>query len=190
MRPKARPRGTAAGLCPFRAQRGLSGVGRSGFAWQRAWLLWWKPEAFANLLAVMGTPIDHRRGAGSLASPGGAGTARAPREPGRGAVRRRDDGRLERGRRTRRRLREAARSLINERGFDHATLRDIAERGAYLNIDNLGFVAGYAPLEVRADNVAAIARSRGRGFGQEGVLRNPFAVDGELFDFIAMGIDL
>lgn len=128
MRPKARPRGTGAGLCPFRAQRGLSGVGRSGFAWQRAWLLWWKPEAFANLLALMGTPIDHRRGAGSLASPGGAGTARAPREPGRGAVRRRDDGRLERGRRTRRRLREAARSLINERGFDHATLRDIAER--------------------------------------------------------------
>ena len=45
-------------------------------------------------------------------------------------------------------------------------------------------------LQVRADNVAAIALSRGRGFGQEGVLRNPFAVDGELFDFIAMGIDL
>jgi phosphotriesterase-related protein len=31
----------------------------------------------------------------------------------------------------------------------------IAARGAFLNIDNLGFVGGYAPLEVRADNVAA-----------------------------------
>lgn len=32
----------------------------------------------------------------------------------------------------------------------------IAERGAWLDIDNLAFVAGYAPLEVRADNVAAL----------------------------------
>jgi phosphotriesterase-related protein len=32
----------------------------------------------------------------------------------------------------------------------------IARRGAWLNIDNLGFVSGYAPLEVRADNVAAL----------------------------------
>lgn len=31
----------------------------------------------------------------------------------------------------------------------------IARRGAFLNIDNLAFVGGYAPLEVRADNVAA-----------------------------------
>ncbi|MFN8518445.1 MAG: hypothetical protein U0667_03425 [Chloroflexota bacterium] len=31
----------------------------------------------------------------------------------------------------------------------------IARTGAYLNVDNLGFVGGYAPLEVRADNVAA-----------------------------------
>jgi AcrR family transcriptional regulator len=48
--------------------------------------------------------------------------------PGRGAVRRRDDGRLLRGRRTRARLREAARELILEVGFDRATLRGIAER--------------------------------------------------------------
>jgi phosphotriesterase-related protein len=32
----------------------------------------------------------------------------------------------------------------------------IAERGAWMSIDNLGFVGGYAPLEVRADNVAAL----------------------------------
>jgi predicted metal-dependent phosphotriesterase family hydrolase len=31
----------------------------------------------------------------------------------------------------------------------------IARAGAFLSIDNLGFTGGYAPLEVRADNVAA-----------------------------------
>jgi len=32
----------------------------------------------------------------------------------------------------------------------------IAERGAWLDIDNLAFVGGYAPLEFRADNVAEL----------------------------------
>jgi AcrR family transcriptional regulator len=39
-----------------------------------------------------------------------------------------DDGRLQRGRRSRARIREAARSLFRERGFDRATLREIARR--------------------------------------------------------------
>lgn len=39
-----------------------------------------------------------------------------------------DDGRLVRGRRSRARIREAARSLFRERGFDGTTLRAIAER--------------------------------------------------------------
>src|SRR5262245_446924 len=39
-----------------------------------------------------------------------------------------DDGRLARGRRSRARIREAARSLFRERGFDRATLREIAAR--------------------------------------------------------------
>jgi AcrR family transcriptional regulator len=39
-----------------------------------------------------------------------------------------DDGRLARGRRSRARIRAAARSLFLERGFDGATLRAIAER--------------------------------------------------------------
>ncbi len=39
-----------------------------------------------------------------------------------------DDGRLLRGRRSRGRIREAARALFRERGFDGATLRAIAER--------------------------------------------------------------
>ena len=37
---------------------------------------------------------------------------------------------------------------------------------------------------------AAIALYRGRGFVEEGVLRKQFAVEGEFFDLIAMGIDL
>jgi phosphotriesterase-related protein len=37
-----------------------------------------------------------------------------------------------------------------------ASILPIAERGAWLGIDNLGFVAGYASLESRADNVAAL----------------------------------
>ena len=39
-----------------------------------------------------------------------------------------DDGRLARGRRSRERIRRAARELFRERGFDGATLRAIAER--------------------------------------------------------------
>lgn len=39
-----------------------------------------------------------------------------------------DDGRLQRGRRSRVRIREAARALFRERGFDRTTLRAIAER--------------------------------------------------------------
>jgi len=51
--------------------------------------------------------------------------------PRTGASQRRlrsDDGRLQRGRRSRRRIREAARELFRERGFDGATLRAIAAR--------------------------------------------------------------
>jgi AcrR family transcriptional regulator len=49
-------------------------------------------------------------------------------EPGPGRSLRPDDGRLLRGSRSRARIREAARSLFLERGFDGATLRAIAER--------------------------------------------------------------
>jgi len=37
-----------------------------------------------------------------------------------------------------------------------STLLPIAATGAWLNVDNLGFVGGYAPLDGRADNVAAL----------------------------------
>ncbi|MCZ6785031.1 MAG: helix-turn-helix domain containing protein [Proteobacteria bacterium] len=49
-----------------------------------------------------------------------------PRPPDR--TLRPDDGRLARGRRSRARIREAARALFRERGFDGATLRAIAAR--------------------------------------------------------------
>jgi AcrR family transcriptional regulator len=66
-------------------------------------------------------------------SAGGAATGGAPSPasgPARSATRRlrSDDGRLARGRRSRARIREAARALFLERGFDGATLRAIAER--------------------------------------------------------------
>jgi AcrR family transcriptional regulator len=47
---------------------------------------------------------------------------------GRGVALRPDDGRLQRGRRSRERIREAARALFQERGFDATTLRAIAAR--------------------------------------------------------------
>jgi phosphotriesterase-related protein len=46
---------------------------------------------------------------------------------------------------------------------------DIAARGAFLNVDNLGFISGYAPLEVRADNVAAFVSE---GFVDQVMLSN------------------
>ena len=53
----------------------------------------------------------------------------ADRAPNRKPAKlRSDDGRLARGRRSRARIREAARSLFREKGFDGATLRAIAER--------------------------------------------------------------
>lgn len=48
-------------------------------------------------------------------------------------------------------------------------LLPIAERGAWLSVDNLAFTAGYAPLEVRADNVAALWSE---GFGDRVLLGN------------------
>jgi len=55
-------------------------------------------------------------------------TTPQPPSPGRPSVLRPDDGRLERGRRSRERIREAARALFRERGFDGTTLRAIGAR--------------------------------------------------------------
>jgi AcrR family transcriptional regulator len=52
----------------------------------------------------------------------------APTPPKGAPILRSDDGRLERGRRARARIRDAARALFRERGFDRTTLRGIAAR--------------------------------------------------------------
>jgi AcrR family transcriptional regulator len=85
--------------------------------------------------AAGGSPISPTGSSGQVAVPAEPGgpppnkieTAerRQPRKP---AKLRPDDGRLARGRRSRARIREAARSLFREKGFDGATLRAIAER--------------------------------------------------------------
>jgi phosphotriesterase-related protein len=53
----------------------------------------------------------------------------------------------------------------------------IAERGAWLDIDNLAFIAGYAPLEVRADNVAALCAE---GLAGQVMLSNDICELGQL----------
>jgi predicted metal-dependent phosphotriesterase family hydrolase len=62
----------------------------------------------------------------------------------------------------------------------------IAERGAWLNIDNLGFVSGYAPLEVRADNVAALCRE---GFENQIMLSNDLCLIDQMSAFGGPGYD-
>jgi phosphotriesterase-related protein len=53
----------------------------------------------------------------------------------------------------------------------------IAQRGAWINVDNLAFIAGYAPLEVRADNVAALCAE---GLADQIMLSNDIAELGQL----------
>jgi predicted metal-dependent phosphotriesterase family hydrolase len=63
---------------------------------------------------------------------------------------------------------------------------DIAGRGAYLNIDNLGFSRGYAPLEVRADNVAALVSE---GFTEQIMLSNDICTLDQLAAYGGPGYD-
>ena len=83
------------------------------------------------------SPSEAVRTSASPPSPGGPLKHPTPRTGRPAAARtgsgaktrlRADDGRLLRGRRSRARIREAARALFRERGFDGATLRAIAER--------------------------------------------------------------
>jgi predicted metal-dependent phosphotriesterase family hydrolase len=56
----------------------------------------------------------------------------------------------------------------------------IAERGAWLNIDNLAFVQGYAPLEFRADNVAGLCAE---GLAGQVMLSNDICELGQLAEY-------
>lgn len=62
----------------------------------------------------------------------------------------------------------------------------IAERGAWLSIDNLGFVSGYAPLEVRADNVAGLCRA---GFAGQLMLSNDLCLVDQMAAYGGPGYD-
>ena len=60
----------------------------------------------------------------------------------------------------------------------------IAERGAWLSIDNLAFIGGYAPLEFRADNVAALCAE---GLAGQLMLSNDICELGQLATFGGVG---
>jgi phosphotriesterase-related protein len=62
----------------------------------------------------------------------------------------------------------------------------IAAAGAYLNIDNLAFVGGYAPLEVRADNVAAFCAE---GLVDQIMLSNDICLLDQLAQYGGPGYD-
>jgi predicted metal-dependent phosphotriesterase family hydrolase len=66
------------------------------------------------------------------------------------------------------------------------SLLPIARRGAWLNIDNLGFVSGYAPLEVRADNVAALCSE---GLARQVMLSNDLCLIDQMSAFGGPGYD-
>lgn len=60
----------------------------------------------------------------------------------------------------------------------------IAERGAWLSIDNLGFVGGYAPLDFRADNVAGLCAE---GLAGQLMLSNDICELGQLETYGGVG---
>jgi AcrR family transcriptional regulator len=76
-----------------------------------------------------------------------------------------DDGRLQRGRKSRARIRQAARSLFKEKGFDGATLRDIAERAG------MGASSIYRHVqskeELLVDELAALQEEAWRRFREQ-----------------------
>lgn len=57
------------------------------------------------------------------------------------------------------------------------TIRPIAERGAWINVDNLGFVSGYASLDVRADNVRDLCAE---GYADRVMLSNDICLTDQL----------
>lgn len=74
--------------------------------------------------------------------------------------------------------------LGDRRGVDH--LLPIAERGAWINIDNLAFVDGYAPLSFRIDNIAAMCRL---GLAHRVMLSNDICELGQLAAYGGVGYD-
>lgn len=74
--------------------------------------------------------------------------------------------------------------LGDRKGVDH--MLPIVDRGAWINIDNLAFVDGYAPLEFRIDNIAEMCR---RGLGERVMLSNDICELGQLSAYGGVGYD-
>lgn len=72
--------------------------------------------------------------------------------------------------------------LGDRKGIDN--ILPIAERGAWINVDNIGFVGGYAPLEFRADNVAELCRL---GWSKRVMLSNDICELGQLVAYGGVG---
>jgi phosphotriesterase-related protein len=60
----------------------------------------------------------------------------------------------------------------------------IAERGAWLNVDNLAFIGGYAPIEFRVDNVARLCSL---GLADREMLSNDICELGQLAAYGGVG---
>ncbi len=74
--------------------------------------------------------------------------------------------------------------LGDRKGVDH--MLPIADRGAWINIDNLAFVQGYAPLEFRIENIAEMCR---RGLAERVMLSNDICELGQLASYGGVGYD-
>ena len=72
--------------------------------------------------------------------------------------------------------------LGDRKGIDN--ILPIAARGAWINVDNIGFVGGYAPLEFRADNVAELCRL---GLSDRVMLSNDICELGQLSAYGGVG---
>ena len=72
--------------------------------------------------------------------------------------------------------------LGDRRGIE--SILPIADRGAWINVDNIGFVGGYAPLEFRADNVAQLCA---RGLAERVMLSNDICELGQLAAYGGVG---
>ena len=73
----------------------------------------------------------------------------------------------------------AKRVIVSHMGDrrDQRPLLAVAATGAWLSVDNLGFVSGYAPLDVRADNIASLWHE---GYGSRLLLGNDTCETGQL----------
>lgn len=74
--------------------------------------------------------------------------------------------------------------LGDRKGVEH--MLPIAERGAWINIDNLAFVQGYAPLSFRIDNIVEMCQ---RGLAERVMLSNDICELGQLAAYGGVGYD-